>query len=610
MGDALMGDALIGTRLSADREALTLNAAPDVKSVDVLFDGHRVWSIDLRASSGSTNLASTHPWPAALRPYLNGCTALTVVDSSSKATLARAEIDFGEHATDHSSAPSSDPSTSPARVSVTNASGTWLSINKWGRLAPSLEEIGAKIHNRILEKTTEITRVLEELGQRPFIVGGTLLGAVREGRLLPHDDDADVAYLSQHTNPADVAVEGYEVGRALTARGYKLMRHSATHMQLHFKDEATGADYYVDVFAAFFTDDGHINQPFHVRGLMAREQMLPFGEVTVSDGAGGEFRFATPRDTDHWLTLNYDADWRTPVPGFVIETPDETNRRFLNWFGSFNYQRHFWNELYGDASRLTELSRLWQPGHDFIARQASNLEAPLLLELGAGDGALGARLQCTSREVVASDFADAPLELARERRLRTVHLNLYRLNVIVVRNLIGTGGAFDVVASHVLEQVGHEAREGAYRVFRVALLAGGSAVATFFSRPDPNVHPEDPTLWHLSPHALAIEAARLGLGVKFEAIETQDPAVAARKPVGVIFNLTPELNENISEDLSMKQRIAKLLASFKPGRSAREIAELREQVARLERDLDEQRELASRVAQLTDMVAERLDQSR
>lgn len=249
--------------LSASRSGITLPAlGDDVASIDVRFDGARVWSVTL----GDSNKANKKHlrWPPELAKHLTGTTELSLHNSADGSLLASTEVSFDieEH-----------------RTSVVDANGTPLAVNKWGRLGKTLE--GSDLHERILERTTELIEVLESLGLRPFVVGGTLLGAVREGRLLPHDDDADIAYLSHHTGPTDVAVEGFEVGRKLEELGYTLTRHSATHMQLQFQDSPETSKYYVDVFAAFFTDDGHINQPFHVRGPFRHDQMLPFGTVDI-----------------------------------------------------------------------------------------------------------------------------------------------------------------------------------------------------------------------------------------------------------------------------------------------------------------------------------------
>ena len=52
-----------------------------------------------------------------------------------------------------------------------------------------------------------ILDALHEIGIEAFPAYGTLLGAVREGRLLGHDSDADLGYVSRRTVPVDVIRE-------------------------------------------------------------------------------------------------------------------------------------------------------------------------------------------------------------------------------------------------------------------------------------------------------------------------------------------------------------------------------------------------------------------
>jgi LicD family protein len=96
----------------------------------------------------------------------------------------------------------------PTRLDLRNQQGRWLSVNKWGRLAPSFDGLDPAarhaLQDRLLDRLGVVQRELEDLGLQPFVCYGTLLGAVRAGDLIPHDDDADLGYLSRHEPPADV----------------------------------------------------------------------------------------------------------------------------------------------------------------------------------------------------------------------------------------------------------------------------------------------------------------------------------------------------------------------------------------------------------------------
>ncbi|WP_427869661.1 DUF6752 domain-containing protein [Leucobacter luti] len=418
---------------------------------------------------------------------------------------------------------------------------------------------------------------------------------MRDGSLLPHDDDADIAYLSTFTQPADVAIEAFSVGNRLAELGYEVQRHSATHMQLLFRDEAEVVIHYIDVFAAFFTSDGHINQPFHVRGRMRVDQMLPFGTVSI-EGA----EFPAPADTDRWLTLNYDERWREPIPGFVLQTPDETRKLFDGWFGGFNFQREFWDERF-ISQRMSESEDTWKHGADWIAAQ--NLTSPTLLDLGSGSGGLSARLSSPRRRVIACDYSSEALYLARMSGLETSHVNLYRLNSLTAPRRLGIGTPFDVASNHLLEQVGHLGRANAFRLARMALRSGGSAVATAYANPAHDVNQLDPTTWHLDQSDLRAHAREFGLVVEFTDLDP-GPHEEDRAPYGVVFTLNTHPYQR--KDLSVKQRLRQLFLRARSRGNAAELDTLRERVSELETELTDIRRDNLRVAELIDLAEQAL----
>lgn len=555
-----------------------------VSSIDLFFDDHRVWSVDLRNTD--TSKANRFAWPESLHPYLRGSTDLSIRDSADGTVLAESAVQFTAEET---------------RTEVCDADGVPLSVNKWGRLGKALEAVDDGLHEHILDRTEEVIAHLTTMGLRPFVVGGTLLGAVREGKLLPHDDDADIAYLSEHTNPLDVALEGFQIGHRLQELGYSLMRHSATHMQLHFTVEASGRDYYVDVFSAFFTRDGHINQPFHVRGEMREDQMVPFSAVTLEGRT-----FPGPADTERWLTINYDADWRTPIPGYTLETPAATVRRFQNWFGSYNFNRHFWNHFYGNTEHSGDAAT-WHESAAWILANADHLESPHLLEVGSGAGLLAAQLQSDERQVIASDFAANALLQAKasatEHGFQTAHVNLYRLLAVGAPARIGIPGRFDIVANHVFEQVGHHARVNAMRLIRVALRSGGTAIATCYGKTGASFSETDPTTWHLTKLELAREAREFGMSVEFFPLSDDSDASRGRNPYAAQFSIDPERFSLPPEEVSLKQRLKRITRRLRPSGGTRaEIEALVERVRALEDELDEYRRDSLRVSEVLDLV--------
>ena len=73
------------------------------------------------------------------------------------------------------------------------------------------------------------------------ITGGTLLGAVREGSILAHDDDIDLLVYLGHVAPPDVSIASYVLERSIRARGHEVIRHSDAHLQVLFVHDVAGA---------------------------------------------------------------------------------------------------------------------------------------------------------------------------------------------------------------------------------------------------------------------------------------------------------------------------------------------------------------------------------
>ncbi|MGN7703188.1 methyltransferase domain-containing protein [Cellulosimicrobium sp. 22601] len=481
--------------VTAEEIRLPCPAPTDVSSIDVLLDGNRVWSIDL-VSHAAARDRLVHRWPAPLRPFLDGTTEVSLRDSSTDEVLWSVETRLG---------------TGDGRIHVVDATGRHVAMNKWGRLGKTFDGDESGLKERLLDRLDVLVDLVRDLGHQPFVVGGTLLGAVRSGKILPHDDDADLAYLSELEHPADISREQSRIERELTARGYEIVRHSNAHLQITFRRDDGLVDGYIDIFTAFFRD-GQINQPFHVRGPMARESMVPFSTVTLEGR-----HYPAPASPEDWLVVNYDENWRTPLPGYKLRTPRATARRFRNWFGSYNFQRDFWEERYLYDPRSGDDTDL--RGADVLLDETA--EGHTVLDLGCGTGAASHHLARGGRRVIGVDYSETALLRARQAAtsLPEGTATFTRANLIDFRDtapfmsMLSRGEPVHALGNHLVERLGHHGRATVWRLLRQVARADGVVVLVVDTEPDPDVTFRDPTTWHLTLDEIAAEIEPLGLAL-------------------------------------------------------------------------------------------------
>ena len=311
-------------RMQVDDRGVRLGRGPKRDHVITLDDD------PVFAAARFTDRTGFTRWPIGVRVRLADLSATRIgaVDLSGR-VLDRTEHDFGGH--DHWQPP-------------TDQSGRPLRLNKWGWFGVELRDRTPGEKTRALSDTKRLLEVLDEHGLPGWIVGGTLLGAVRAHDFIEHDDDIDLAYLSSHHTPSLVVSESFELERAISRRGWRCRRFSGAHFQITGAPVDDQPPIHIDMFSAFLRR-GRVHQPFHIRGRFEASQILPLTTVELQGT-----NFPAPRDTNGWLRLNYGPDWAVPVPGHTFKTPRTTQILFSSWFGQ--YLRHFeyWSDYYARRS--------------------------------------------------------------------------------------------------------------------------------------------------------------------------------------------------------------------------------------------------------------------
>tara|TARA_Y100001934_G_scaffold280302_1_gene386629 strand:- start:743 stop:2188 length:1446 start_codon:yes stop_codon:yes gene_type:complete len=147
-------------------------------------------------------------------------------------------------------------------------------------------------------------RVFRAAGHRMFLVSGTFLGAIRDGRFVRSEYDIDVGFFANEVDIRDVA---------------RVMRDSMNFPNVTFNEYLVKATHAngtrVDIFA-HFADDGLICHGSDKH----RWYNTPFELTEIEFEAG---RYQAPKDAERYLLENY-GSWREPCAFWDVsfDTPN------------------------------------------------------------------------------------------------------------------------------------------------------------------------------------------------------------------------------------------------------------------------------------------------
>lgn len=488
-----------------------------VQTVDVHFDGRRVWSV------GAGSVASGRlRWPAAMKPYLEGRTTMTLHDAATGRELGAVELRFGR---------------STARIELRDAVGRPLAMNKWNRLGPVFDGGNVALRERLLHNARRIVDVLEAADFDVYIVGGSLLGYMRTGGLMPHDDDIDLAFLSEHSDPSDIGLDSFRMQRTLEREGFTVVRHSLAHLEIDFFDAEGHVEHYVDIFTGYFRD-GLYHQPFALRGPgVRREDLLPVQQVEV-DGVP----LPAPAWPEAWLEYAYGPNWFTPDPSFVFKTSRWTRRRFENSFGVFNRGRVYWEKTY-----LSRNGRARPESIDRAAVRAWAEDLPAganVLDVGCGTGEATNVIAETGRRVLGIDFSHEALSIAAANavdgaQFAYVNINDRRELIALAARLLATGEVWYVRIEDVLHGLTLVNRHSLFRMLELLLRGGATASGSVPTVLPSSYRRGDPTSWHYPEDWFRNELSIHRLRIEFGPTTRRQTAHGRREVVS--FVIRPEL---------------------------------------------------------------------
>lgn len=139
-------------------------------------------------------------------------------------------------------------------------------------------------------------------GARPFLVDGTLLGAVREGGFIAHDRDLDLGVFIE-----DLRLDS--MIRVMRRAGFSHRRTFGSPergLELAFRRDGIK----LDVFFYYLDEAGRFHASWPSATDPIRYDYWPFGLERLSF-LGHDF--LAPEDPERFLETKYGEGWRTPV---------------------------------------------------------------------------------------------------------------------------------------------------------------------------------------------------------------------------------------------------------------------------------------------------------
>jgi hypothetical protein len=172
----------------------------------------------------------------------------------------------------------------------------------------------------ILDEINNLSFLLEKtFGVKHYIDSGTLLGAVRNGKFIEHDDDMDTAYISKESKYTNIWAESVMIRNYLNS----LDKYNVSTVMpglFHLKIDGK-VKFKVDIFIGWLEGSQYFKFPSRP-SVLKKEDMLPLKTIELH----GKL-LNVPNNYDKVLEHMYGKGWRTPDPTY--RCPWDDRRSFF-----------------------------------------------------------------------------------------------------------------------------------------------------------------------------------------------------------------------------------------------------------------------------------------
>lgn len=449
--------------VQVDEEGVTVVGGDDV-ALDVSFDGRRIWSFWSHRDTVPARGGRRAAWPSALLPHLDGTAVVRVAVHAQPEALAEQELRFGA---------------GDGRVAIVDRKGRPLGLDNTGKLIATFENRTEATTAPLLDAVEAVLAELAAAGIAAFPAYGTLLGAVRDQRLIGHDSDADLGYVSRYGHPFDVVRESFALQRRLAER-FEILRYSGASFKVRVT-ESDGVARGLDVFGGYLAH-GHLHLLGEIRTPFREEWILPLGTCTLEGRT-----LPAPAEPERLLEATYGPHWRVPDPAFKFETPQSTIKAFNAWFRATRSNRAAWSRAHQQSEDGLEQLQPSDLAQHVLEAEGGAPEQ--LFDLGAGRGVDALWFARQGSSVTAYDFIPTVANRAlRRARKRQWDLEVRALNFQEWRSVLSEGalvarrpGPRVLLANHLLDATGAFGRDAVARFASMALRQGGRCYADFWS---------------------------------------------------------------------------------------------------------------------------------